>query len=171
MIERGAPVQERRADVEKFWETGVLNPASNVQFGEGGAGTFSDGKLNTLVKDSRGRNRFVLETFVAFGAPPEILYYQKPHIGTDILIQVVEAMRREIIRLGGSFRFHSQVTGILPEEQILVINGTEKVRARAAVLAVGHSARDTFEMLHRRGFPDGARSLSLWACAWSIPRA
>ena len=153
VIERGAPVQERRADVEKFWETGVLNPASNVQFGEGGAGTFSDGKLNTLVKDSRGRNRFVLETFVAFGAPPEILYDQKPHIGTDILIQVVEAMRREIIRLGGSFRFHSQVTDILPEEQFLVINGTEKVRARAAVLAVGHSARDTFEMLHRRGFP------------------
>ena len=90
IIERGAPVRERRKDVEKFWETGVLDPSSNVQFGEGGAGTFSDGKLNTLVKDPAGRNRFVLETFVKFGAPEDILWEQKPHIGTDILIDVVE---------------------------------------------------------------------------------
>ena len=161
VFERGAPVSERRADVERFWETGVLDPASNVQFGEGGAGTFSDGKLNTLVKDPCGRNRFVLETFVAFGAPEEILYDQKPHIGTDVLIHVVEAMRREIIRLGGTFRFHSQVTDLIPEEQILVINGTEQIRARSAVLAIGHSARDTFEMLHRRGLPMESKSFAV----------
>ena len=100
IIERGAPVRERRKDVEKFWETGVLDPSSNVQFGEGGAGTFSDGKLNTLVKDPAGRNRFVLETFVKFGAPEDILWEQKPHIGTDILIDVVETMRREIEKNG-----------------------------------------------------------------------
>ena len=101
VIERGAPVDKRREDVRKFWETGRLDTVSNVQFGEGGAGTFSDGKLNTLVKDPAGRNRFVLETFVNFGAPEDILWEQKPHIGTDILIRVVEAMRNEIIRLGG----------------------------------------------------------------------
>lgn len=152
IIERGAPVRERRRDVEKFWETGVLDPESNVQFGEGGAGTFSDGKLNTLVKDPAGRNRFVLETFVRFGAPEDILWEQKPHIGTDILIDVVEAMRREIEKMGGEFRFHSQVTDLIPEEKVLVINNEEKIRAGAAVLAVGHSARDTFYMLCDRGF-------------------
>ena len=105
VIERGAPVNERREDVRKFWETGRRNTVSNVQFGEGGAGTFSDGKLNTLVKDPIGRNRFVLETFVKFGAPEDILWEQKPHIGTDILINVVEAMRNEIIRCGENFVF------------------------------------------------------------------
>lgn len=152
IIERGASVRERRRDVEKFWETGVLDPASNVQFGEGGAGTFSDGKLNTLVKDPAGRNRFVLETFVKFGAPEDILWEQKPHIGTDILINVVEAMRMEIEKMGGEFRFHSQVTDLIPEEKVLIINEKEKIRAGAAVLAVGHSARDTFYMLCDRGF-------------------
>lgn len=151
VIERGAPVNERRNDVQKFWETGRLNTVSNVQFGEGGAGTFSDGKLNTLVKDPIGRNQFVLETFVKFGAPEDILWEQKPHIGTDILINVVEAMRNEIIRLGGEFRFYSQVTDIIPEENCLVINGAETVKAGAAVLAVGHSARDTFRMLYEKG--------------------
>ena len=96
LLERGACVEERQRDVEEFWKSGILNPMSNVQFGEGGAGTFSDGKLNTLVKDTSGRNRFVLETFVRFGAPPEILYEQKPHIGTDILIRVVKNMRLAI---------------------------------------------------------------------------
>ena len=98
-------MRERKKDVDRFWETGVLDTSSNVQFGEGGAGTFSDGKLNTLVKDPAGRNRFVLETFVRFGAPEEILWEQKPHIGTDILINVVENMREEIIRMGGEVRF------------------------------------------------------------------
>ena len=161
IIERGAPVRERRKDVEKFWETGVLDPASNVQFGEGGAGTFSDGKLNTLVKDPAGRNRFVLETFVKFGAPEDILWEQKPHIGTDILIDVVEAMRREIEKMGGEFRFHSQVTDLIPEEKVLIINDEEKIRAGAAVLAIGHSARDTFYMLCERGFDMEAKAFAI----------
>ena len=161
IIERGASVRERRRDVEKFWETGVLDPASNVQFGEGGAGTFSDGKLNTLVKDPAGRNRFVLETFVKFGAPEDILWEQKPHIGTDILINVVEAMRREIEKMGGEFRFHSQVTDLIPEEKVLIINEKEKIRAGAAVLAVGHSARDTFYMLCDRGFNMEAKAFAV----------
>lgn len=161
VIERGAPVRQRREDVQKFWETGVLNPASNVQFGEGGAGTFSDGKLNTLVKDSAGRNRFVLETFVKFGAPEDILWEQKPHIGTDILIDVVESMRNEIIRLGGEFHFHSRVTDILPEENCVVVNNDQKIKTGAAVLAVGHSARDTFQMLYDRGIPMEPKSFAV----------
>lgn len=161
IIERGAPVRERRKDVEKFWETGVLDPSSNVQFGEGGAGTFSDGKLNTLVKDPAGRNRFVLETFVKFGAPEDILWEQKPHIGTDILIDVVETMRREIEKMGGEFRFHSQVTDLIPEEKVLVINDEEKIKAGAAVLAIGHSARDTFYMLCKRGFDMEAKAFAI----------
>ena len=108
---------------------------------------FSDGKLNTLVKDKFGRNRFVLETFVKFGAPEEILWESKPHIGTDILIEVVERMREEIIRLGGEFLFHSQVTDILPKENCLIVNGCHRIETDAAVFAVGHSARDTFKML------------------------
>lgn len=99
VLERGACVEERKKDVDRFWETGVLDPSSNVQFGEGGAGTFSDGKLNTLVKDKTGRNRFVLETFVKFGADKDILYANKPHIGTDVLIDVVSQMRQEIFHL------------------------------------------------------------------------
>lgn len=161
IIERGAPVRERRKDVEKFWETGVLDPSSNVQFGEGGAGTFSDGKLNTLVKDPAGRNRFVLEIFVKFGAPEDILWEQKPHIGTDILIDVVETMRREIEKMGGEFRFHSQVTDLIPEEKVLIINDEEKIRAGAAVLAIGHSARDTFYMLCERGFDMEAKAFAV----------
>lgn len=161
IIERGAPARERKRDVEKFWETGVLDPASNVQFGEGGAGTFSDGKLNTLVKDPAGRNRFVLETFVKFGAPEDILWEQKPHIGTDILIDVVETMRREIEKMGGEFRFHSQVTDLIPEEKVLVINDEEKIKAGAAVLAIGHSARDTFYMLCKRGFDMEAKAFAI----------
>lgn len=161
VIERGAPVRERREDVERFWATGMLDTESNVQFGEGGAGTFSDGKLNTLVKDPMGRNRFVLETFVKFGAPEDILWEQKPHIGTDILIYVVEAMRNEIIRLGGEFRFHCQVTDILPKEKSLIVNRDEKLNVCAAVLAVGHSARDTFQMLYERGLSMEAKSFAV----------
>lgn len=161
VFERGGPVRERKADVETFWKTGILNPASNVQFGEGGAGTFSDGKLNTLVKDSAGRNRFVLETFVSFGAPDDILWEQKPHIGTDILIDVVEAMRNRITELGGEFRFYSQVTDVLPDEQCVVINGQDKIRTEAAVFAIGHSARDTFQMLYERGVCMEAKSFAV----------
>lgn len=161
VIERGAPVRERQKDVEQFWKDGILNTASNVQFGEGGAGTFSDGKLNTLVKDKFGRNRFVLETFVKFGASEEILWENKPHIGTDVLIEIVEKMRKEIIRFGGEFRFHSQVTDILPEEKCLIINGSERVETDAAVLAIGHSARDTFQMLFDRNVPMESKSFAV----------
>lgn len=161
VLERGASVRERQRDVEKFWETGVLNTKSNVQFGEGGAGTFSDGKLNTLVKDPVGRNRFVLETFVSFGAPEEILYEQKPHIGTDILTTVVENMRNRIIELGGEFCFHTQLTDIFPEEHAVEINGEKKITAGPTVLAVGHSARDTFEMLYRRRLTMEAKSFAV----------
>ena len=161
LVERGASVHERKKDVDRFWETGVLDTASNVQFGEGGAGTFSDGKLNTLVKDPAGRNRFVLETFVRFGAPDEILWEQKPHIGTDILINVVGNMREEIIRLGGEVCFRSQVTDIFPASQQLEINGKEKISTGAAILAIGHSARDTFKMLFDRGICMEAKSFAI----------
>ena len=161
VLERGASVRERQRDVEEFWETSILNTKSNVQFGEGGAGTFSDGKLNTLVKDPVGRNRFVLETFVSFGAPEEILYEQKPHIGTDILTTVVENMRNRIIELGGEFCFHTQLTDIFPEEHAVEINGERKIPAGPTVLAVGHSARDTFEMLYRRRLRMEAKSFAV----------
>lgn len=160
VIERGAPVRERIQDVERFWETGVLRPDSNVQFGEGGAGTFSDGKLNTLVKDTAGRGRFVLETFVRHGAPKDILWEQKPHIGTDLLTETVESMRCAIIRMGGEFRFHSQVTDLVPEERLLILNGQETLKTDAAVFAIGHSARDTFEMLYGHGVAMSAKSFA-----------
>lgn len=153
ILERGKSVRQRQKDVETFWETGILNEASNVQFGEGGAGTFSDGKLNTLIKDKAGRNRFVLETFVRFGAPEEILYEQKPHIGTDILISILEHMREEIQKLGGTFRFESRVSGIeISGDRLttLIVEG-QSLPVQAAVFAIGHSARDTIESLYRRG--------------------
>ena len=111
LLERGQNVDRRKKDVDLFWQTGALDPDSNVQFGEGGAGTFSDGKLNTLVKDKDGRNRKVLEIFVEAGAPKSILYDAKPHIGTDILIQVVKNMREHIISKGGEFHFSKQGDG------------------------------------------------------------
>ena len=154
VFERGKKVGERTEDVLHFWKTGVLNPASNVQFGEGGAGTFSDGKLNTLVKDPLGRNRFVLDTFVSFGAPEKITYENKPHIGTDILSKVIAAMREEILHLGGTFEFESCVTDIRVENQkikAVEINHNTWMETEVCVLALGHSARDTFEMLHKTG--------------------
>lgn len=151
LIERGEPVEKRTADVEKFWKENVLNVNSNVQFGEGGAGTFSDGKLNTMVKDKFGRNRFVLETFVKFGAPESILYNNKPHIGTDILCIIVKNMREEIKRLGGEVRFNACLTDIDIEDNHVCavhINDCEKIECSVLVLAPGHSARDTFRMLY-----------------------
>ena len=164
LLERGCSVEERIQDVENFWKTGKLNTKSNVQFGEGGAGTFSDGKLNTLVKDKSGRNHFVLETFVKFGAPENILYEQKPHIGTDILIDVVANMRNAIIELGGKIRFNSLVTDILIENNAItgvVINNQETLATHHVVLAVGHSARDTFAMLLNRKIPMQAKSFAV----------
>ena len=154
ILERGKCVEERQADVARFWNGGQLLQDSNVQFGEGGAGTFSDGKLNTLVKDKAGRNRFVLETFAAFGAPEEILYVNKPHIGTDILCTVVSNMRKEIVRLGGSICFSSKVTDLIIENgrlTALQLKDGRIINVSAAVLAIGHSARDTFAMLENRG--------------------
>lgn len=169
LLERGASVEERLEDVDRFWETGILNPSSNVQFGEGGAGTFSDGKLNTMVHDSAGRGRYVLETFVKFGAPKEILYQNKPHIGTDVLVEVVKNMRRQILACGGEIRFHSQVTDLkLSSSQELLglvvtdprTGKSEEIAARIAVLAVGHSARDTFSMLMEQGVPMHAKAFA-----------
>lgn len=152
LLERGKSVEGRSIDVERFWETGQLNLESNVQFGEGGAGTFSDGKLNTLTKDPRGSK--VLEEFVAAGGPKDILYVNKPHIGTDILRDVVVNIRNTIISLGGEVRFESKVTDVLIEGEELkgvIINGKEQINTDILVLAVGHSARDTFEMLYDKG--------------------
>ena len=154
IVERGEEADKRQESVEKFWKNGILDPDSNVQFGEGGAGTFSDGKLNTLVKDPYGRNREVLKRFVEAGAPQEILYQQKPHLGTDVLVGIVQKMRQDIIEMGGNFYFRSKVTDLRIEDGILKavkINDDTEIPAEVCVLAIGHSARDTFEMLHKRG--------------------
>lgn len=154
VLERGQEAQKRKETVDRFWKDGILDPESNVQFGEGGAGTFSDGKLNTLVKDPNGRNHEVLKRFVEAGAPQEIVYQQKPHLGTDVLIGIVETMRHQIEEMGGSFRFESKVTDLCMENGrlcALEINDKEKIPAEVCVLALGHSARDTFSMIHRRG--------------------
>ncbi|MCR5716902.1 MAG: NAD(P)-binding protein, partial [Lachnospiraceae bacterium] len=154
LLERGGDVAERTRAVEAFWEGGELLYDCNVQFGEGGAGAFSDGKLNTLVKDDTGRNRRVLETFVKFGADPEILYSHKPHVGTDVLREVVANLRNAIIAHGGSVQFHSQVTDIVLQNgavKELVVNHDTVYPASRVVLAIGHSARDTFAMLRSRG--------------------
>lgn len=151
VIERGRDVDARAADVEAFWSGGKFDPASNVQFGEGGAGTFSDGKLNSGIKDKRCRE--VLETFHRMGAPEEILFNAKPHIGTDHLRTVVKNLRREIIRLGGEVQFEAQLTGLrLEGGRLAGANiGGEEILTENMVLAIGHSARDTFEMLHAAG--------------------
>ena len=164
LLERGEDVDTRMIDVERFWQEGMLNPESNVQFGEGGAGTFSDGKLNTLVKDKDGRNMAVLRTFVEMGAKESILYEAKPHIGTDVLCSVVKKMRQEIIRLGGQVRFGCKVTGLQQENgriTAVVINDAERLSCSHVVLAIGHSARDTFEMLHQTGIPMEAKSFAV----------
>lgn len=153
LLERGDCVEERQKKVEFFWETGILDEASNVQFGEGGAGTFSDGKLNTAVKDCTGRNRYVLESFVTAGAPEEILWLNKPHIGTDILRNVVKNIREEILSLGGEVCFRSCMTDIRVEKgrvTAVEINHDRWISCDVLVLAIGHSARDTFEMLNQR---------------------
>ena len=154
VLERGKAVRERTQDTWKLWRNNQLNPESNVQFGEGGAGTFSDGKLYSQVKDPRFLSRKVLEEFVKAGAPEEILYVAHPHIGTFRLVSMVERMRAEIIALGGDIRFESRVTGLQIEhgavQGVTLANG-ETIEARQVVLALGHSARDTFAMLYAAG--------------------
>lgn len=172
ILERGEEVETRTRKVEEFWNTGTLDLNSNVQFGEGGAGTFSDGKLNTLVKDPHSRNRKVLEILVEHGADPSILYISKPHIGTDVLSRVVKNIRKHILELGGHVRFKSQVTDLITagrgadsqkERRIVgvVINKIETLHTEALILAVGHSARDTFEMLLERKIPMRQKSFAI----------
>ena len=165
VLERGRKIEQRIKDVEAFWEKGVLIPESNVQFGEGGAGAFSDGKLNSGIKHSY-RTRFVLEELVKHGAPEEILYKQNPHVGTDILRKVVVSVREEIISLGGAFYFESCMTGFGTENDSLVfaeINGKDHLPAEVMVAAPGHSARDTFKMFKDSGLEMSAKAFSIGA--------
>lgn len=170
LLERGMPVEQRKRDVEAFWETGMLDPESNVQFGEGGAGTFSDGKLNTLVKDRDGRGRRVLEIFVENGAPEEILYVNKPHIGTDLLMSIVASIRKKITAHGGEVLFHTKMDRILQDGEgrlealaaVDTVTGKRfSVPAQVCVLAIGHSARDTFAMLEREKVAMEAKSFAV----------
>ena len=154
VLERGRPVERREKDVAEFWRGGAFDPVSNVQFGEGGAGTFSDGKLNSGIKDARCR--YVLEQMHAFGAPEAILWQARPHIGTDHLKRVVRGIREEILALGGEVRFETRLAGLRIEGGALtgaMLEGGEILPTGALILAVGHSARDTFEMLMEAGVP------------------
>lgn len=154
VIERGEQVEKRIEKVNNFWKNGTLDIETNVQFGEGGAGTFSDGKLNTLVKDKFGRNKLVLDTFVKYGASDDILYLNKPHIGTDKLVDVVKNMRNDIINMGGEFRFNTKLTNFNCENgklSSIVVNDSEILNCNLLVLAIGHSSRDTFELLNKKG--------------------
>lgn len=168
VLERGKEVRQRTKDTWGLWRQGVLNPDSNVQFGEGGAGTFSDGKLWSQISDPRHLTRKVLTEFVKAGAPEEILFVSKPHIGTFRLVSMVEKMRADIVALGGEIRFGQQVTDVLlePEGEALRMRGVmlasgEQLRADHVVLALGHSARDTFAMLHGRGVYMEAKPFSV----------
>lgn len=164
IVERGKEVRERTKDTFGFWRKRTLNPESNVQFGEGGAGTFSDGKLYSQVKDPKHYGRKVIEEFVAAGAPEEILYVSKPHIGTFKLVTMIEKMRATILELGGEIRFSTRVDDIhMENDQVtgLTLSNGEEIKTRYVVLAVGHSARDTFEMLHERGVYMEAKPFSV----------
>ena len=168
VLERGKAVRERTQDTWGLWRKKQLNPESNVQFGEGGAGTFSDGKLYSQIKDPRHLGRKVLTEFVKAGAPDEILYVSKPHIGTFRLVGMVETMRHEIEALGGEIRFRQRVTDVLIEDgpngkniRGVTLARGETLRSRHVVLALGHSARDTFEMLHARGVYMEAKPFSI----------
>ena len=154
ILERGKAVRERTQDTWKLWRKNVLNPESNVQFGEGGAGTFSDGKLYSQIKDPKFYGRKVIQEFIKAGAPEEILYVAKPHIGTFRLVGIVETMREQIIALGGEIRFSQKVTGFdIEANQIrgVELENGEHIAADHVILALGHSARDTFEALHNAG--------------------
>ncbi|MGV8803615.1 MAG: NAD(P)/FAD-dependent oxidoreductase [Polaromonas sp.] len=173
VLERGKTVRQRTRDTWGLWRKNTLNPESNVQFGEGGAGTFSDGKLYSQIKDPRHLGRKVMQEFVKAGAPPEILYVARPHIGTFKLVKVVENMRAQIVALGGEIRFEQRVTDVLIEDgpQGKQLRGltvldqasgqTHELRADHVVMALGHSARDTFAMLHERGVYIEAKPFSI----------
>jgi uncharacterized FAD-dependent dehydrogenase len=170
ILERGKEVRERTVDTFGFWRKRELNPESNVQFGEGGAGTFSDGKLYSQIKDPKHYGRKVLTEFVKAGAPEEIIYVSKPHIGTFRLVKMVEQMRANIEAMGGEYRFENKVVDIEIEQlggeaggQVrgLTLESGEKIVTNHVVLAIGHSARDTFEMLHQRGVYIEAKPFSI----------
>jgi uncharacterized FAD-dependent dehydrogenase len=164
ILDRGKKVRERTVDTFGLWRRRKLDPESNVQFGEGGAGTFSDGKLYSRIKDPEHRGRKVHTEFVAAGAPPEILYVSKPHIGTFRLVKMVESLRAKIESLGGEIRFQTRVEDLILEDgelRGLVLADGERLAADHVVLAVGHSARDTFRMLHRRGVAIEAKPFSI----------
>lgn len=164
ILERGKEVRQRTKDTWGLWRKSVLNPESNVQFGEGGAGTFSDGKLYSQIKDPQHHGRKVLEEFVKAGAPDEILYINKPHIGTFRLTGMVEQMRQDMIALGAEVRFQEKVTDLLVEDGQLtgvVLESGEQLHSRHVVLALGHSARDTFRMLHAKGVYMEAKPFSV----------
>ena len=164
ILERGTEVRQRTKDTWGLWRKNVLNPESNVQFGEGGAGTFSDGKLYSQIKDPKFHGRKVLHEFVKAGAPEEILYVSKPHIGTFRLTGVVEHMRHQIEALGGEVRFQQRVTDVLIDNgqlQGVVLGSGEQINSKHVILALGHSARDTFRMLHSRGVYMEAKPFSV----------
>jgi len=171
VIERGQCVEDRIKTVDEFWKKNELNINSNVQFGEGGAGTFSDGKLNTMIKDPSGRIVKVLETFVEAGADSSILYNNKPHIGTDVLCNIVRHIRKEIISLGGEVRFDTCLEGITsPNNKVKSIqvrdtsnlnSKTEQIDCDTVVMAIGHSARDTFSMIHEIGIEMVSKSFAV----------
>ncbi|MEI3142067.1 MAG: FAD-dependent monooxygenase [Oscillospiraceae bacterium] len=163
LLERGRDTTARQRDVETFWRTGVLDPESNVQFGEGGAGAFSDGKLNTGTKDLR--HRWILEELVRCGAPESILTDAKPHVGTDMLHIALQNLRQELLSLGAQMRFGHRLEGLESREGVLTglhvraEEETYRLPVRAVVLAPGHSARDTFQMLYEAGDPHGGQAL------------
>lgn len=162
ILERGEDVAHRAETVARFWKGEPLSPDSNIQFGEGGAGTFSDGKLNTRISDPR--QRYVLKTFVEHGAPDDILYRAKPHIGTDRLRQVIASMRQEVLRLGAEIRFKTRLTGITVQNGRVTeieVNGSESLACSTLVLAIGHSSRDTYAMLKNRGVPMEAKPFAV----------
>jgi uncharacterized protein len=164
ILERGKIVRERTKDTWGFWRQRDLQTDSNVQFGEGGAGTFSDGKLWSQVKDPLFHGRKVMQEMIRGGAPEEIMYVSKPHVGTFRLVKVVEFLREEIVRLGGEFRFGAQVTDLeIADGAIrgITLSSGEQIEADHVILAIGHSARDTFEMLHARGVYVEAKPFSV----------
>ncbi len=164
IIERGEKIEKRVKTVESFWKNSILNEESNVQFGEGGAGTFSDGKLTTLIKDKDKIIPKVFNEFVESGAPKEILYFNKPHIGTDVLRKVVISLRNKIESLGGTYLFESKLTDIIIKNgqvEFIEINGNEKIKTDTLVLAIGHSSRDTFEMLLNKNMKISQKPFSM----------
>ena len=164
IVERGEKLEDRVQTVQRFFETNQLNMESNIQFGEGGAGTFSDGKLNTLVKDKEHRGRKVFEIFVENGAPEEIFYLAKPHIGTDVLRKVIVSMREKIIRWGGEFCYRSKVTDFVIKHGSvcgIIVNNQRKIDCDCVVLAIGHSARDTFSLLREKGLNMKAKNFAV----------